>query len=252
MQDQSHLKHLSEARFYLFRYFSLPTIISQSSQKFIWIIKTDPNLFLHNKRIYNDIIDLLKPYPNFFLVGSNTNFLIGHGKGAWRDGVEGRDVLSNRVFSGDVSLLCRAYLNEKDKVVLQTRLDADDGLHSMYIDTVQKLAMTRFYSKDDKPSWLYWCTRRHIEWYTDMQENEGKVEYVIHEKLCVTPGITVGYNIGTRADSVPQYQHDKLYKELVKEGGCGDDIHPKDCILLIDGFMAAIRTRTPTSAGKKS
>merc|ERR1712232_1810 len=47
----------------------------------------------------------------------------------------------------------------------------------------------------------------------------------------------------------PQYEHDKLYKKLIKEGGCGTGVDPKYCILLIDGFMAAIRTRTPTSAG---
>ena len=83
MQDQGHLKHLARARLYLFRYFCLPTMINQTSQNFLWIIKTDPNL---NENVRKEMVELLKPFPHFFLVGTNKNFLIGHDPGAWRGG----------------------------------------------------------------------------------------------------------------------------------------------------------------------
>ena len=88
------------------------------------------------------------------------------------------------------------------------------------------------------------------------------VNPVEHEHLCITPGITVGYNIGV--DQVPQYDHDVLYNEIQAHGGCheDDDFNNEkekeggttnmDCIQLVDDLsFVAVRSRTPTSAGMK-
>ena len=108
-------------------------------------------------------------------------------------GLEGEDVLKSPIFSGDIKILCRAYRVESEKVVLQTRLDADDGLHNEYIEKLQERAVENFGMNEIHsvtPSWLYWCSRRHFQWYSEESVKYGVVEYIVHEKLCVTPGIT--------------------------------------------------------------
>jgi len=95
MQEQGHLKALGRARLYLFQTFCLPSMVQQSTQQFLWIIKTDPQL---DPTLLRELIATVEPYPNIYLVASNKNFMIrdthappgtGH---SWRDGAEIRDL----------------------------------------------------------------------------------------------------------------------------------------------------------------
>jgi hypothetical protein len=78
-QHDKNLTALGEARLELFETFCLPSMVHQTIQpknnsnlyQFIWIIKIDPKLDL---RLKKKMVQLLKPYPNFFLVGSNNNY----------------------------------------------------------------------------------------------------------------------------------------------------------------------------------
>jgi hypothetical protein len=126
--------------------------------RFIWIIKVDPNLDIH---IRTKLQTLLQPYPNFFLVGSNNNFGASYGTGiepgSWRNGMAGEDVLFGNVttnvtheyqklygtpiFTGDVSLLHVAHAQRASKIILETRLDADDGLPTHYLQEIQSSAI---------------------------------------------------------------------------------------------------------------
>jgi hypothetical protein len=261
MQAQPHLETLAQARLELFRTFCLPTMVHQSTQNFVWLIKTDPDLDIQIRR---QMEELLQPYPNFFLIGTNRNFLIANqkegGQGAWRGGIEGRDVLKAPIYTGHVPLLQHAHDSEYSKIVLQTRLDADDGLTDGYLQHVQSTALETF-SSTTPPNWMYWCSRRHMEWFADQTIAEGRVTFVQHSKLCITPGITVGFPVGTSVDRVPLYPHDELYKAIEGKGGCFNDSsttssdhsnqnNNMECIHLVDAFpMVAIRSRTPTSAG---
>ena len=198
-----------------------------------------------------------------------------------------------------------------ERPVLETRLDADDGLHEHFIEYIQHVALKRFQpfgisllgqqqqqqeNKEEEnknnaaapiPQWLYWCSRRHIEWHSDtdaslsetLKEKLGSVELgymnvIQHDKLCVTPGITIGYNTNANSFSkkivdVPQYDHDKLYKNVRNSLACynnnedtssdqneangdgdGEIITKGPCLELVEDFIfCAIRSRTWTSAG---
>ena len=164
-------------------------------QNFLWIIKIDPLL---PYELIRRLQIILKPYPNFFLVGSNTNFGVGSKHGSWRDGEAGNDLLlaanyshrklsdnkfSSRVYNGDMRLLKLAHQYREDRIIIETRLDADDGLHQNYLSTIQHNAMNIFGSdvaqKEERKSynnykprsesikWMYWCATNHIEWFSE-------------------------------------------------------------------------------------
>ncbi len=198
---------------------------------------------------------------------------------------EATDLLESKIYTGDIAKLKAAMALRHERPVLETRLDADDGLTKSYIEYIQDEALKRFRpsDKDVAPKWLYWCSRRHVEWHSDTDgslSNEqeanlgnpevGYMNIIQHDKLCVTPGITVGYNTvvdkNKKDIEVPQYDHDVLYKNLHESMSCYDDtsdiVVRKDdekddevqttfpCLELIEDFLfCAIRSRTWTSAG---
>ena len=266
MQEQGNLTELAMARFALFRTFCLPTIQEQTTQQFIWIIKTDPGL---SEPVLRSMIKELEPYPNFFLVASNVNFRVNENfPGGWRDGAETGDLSRSRVYTGNRTLLenAMALHHRSDPYpILETRLDADDGLHVQFLEAVQAKAMQSFSknSGSSAPKWLYWCSRRHIEWHFAEQPlgsesiwkqitTYGAVAGIQHEKLCITPGFTVGFNIGVAESEVPIYAHDKVVTSVSstpKEHACGLE-RTADCLQFIEDFVfEAIRSRSPTSAG---
>ena len=265
MQNQGKFSMLARARLELFKEFCLPTMVNQTSQKYLWIIKTDPELDLD---VLKDLVDLLRPYPHFFLVASNDNFLIGKDSkpGGWRGGEAAKEILGSNIFCGDISLLRGASRYEPDQIVLETRLDSDDGLNINYLKTVQDAATKVVISNisieeglEDqgqkerrRAHWMYWCARRHIEWHWDGQLDEGQVNSIEHDRYCITAGLTVAFGVGAQVDSILMSQHHKLYSDVAYYGGCGLS-RKKDCLVMIDNLrMAAIRSRTPTSAGMKN
>mmetsp|Transcript_12938 Transcript_12938/g.15799 ORF Transcript_12938/g.15799 Transcript_12938/m.15799 type:complete len:151 (-) Transcript_12938:453-905(-) len=70
MQVRHNFTHLEMARLEIFKSFCFPAMVHQTSQHFLWIIKTDPLL---NSTIQKQMIELLTPYPNYILIGSNKN-----------------------------------------------------------------------------------------------------------------------------------------------------------------------------------
>ena len=118
------------------------------------------------------------------------------------------------------------------------------------------------------PRWLYWCTRRHLEWHSSLNQttddpvvdvSAGVLSPVEHSKLCVTPGITVGYNIGVEAKDVPVYSHNSLLANIGNTRDCygnenGDDFSgAPGCLDLVERLLfCALRSRTWTSAGMRN
>lgn len=260
MQEQANLTTLGEARLHLFRVFCLPTMVQQSSQNFVWIVKTDPNL---PASLLQALWHELSPYPNIYLVGSLNNFRINHHfPGAWRDGAEPLDLSRSRVYTGDRRRLELAMALEGALPVLETRLDADDGLHVNFVHALQEMALRTFETQTHL-RWTYWCARRHMEWHwidlavTDPRKVTDYAFGVLygtrHEDFCITPGITVGFPVGIRESDVPIYAHDKIVitirDELTPDEGCGLE-KPVQCLQFIENFVfCALRSRTPTSAG---
>jgi Putative rhamnosyl transferase len=260
MQEQYNLTVLGEARFHLFKVFCLPTMIQQSSQDFIWIIKTDPRL---EPALLRRLVVELSPYPNAYLVTSLRNFRINSKyPGAWRGGAEPKDLSESHVYTGNRRRLELAMALQADLPVLETRLDADDGLHLAFIETLQEMAIHSFRHHKDL-NWMYWCSRRHMEWHwVDLEIMErskasdfehGALFGTRHDHFCITPGVTVGFPVGVEESSVPIYAHDRIVvtirDELTKEDGCGLET-PSKCLQFVENFVfCAIRSRTPTSAG---
>jgi len=229
----------------------------------LWIIQTDPNL---DHAILEVLQQQLAPYPNFFLVASNNNFRINERfPGAWRGGAETRDLATSAVYTGNQTLLEIAMALSEHLPVLETRLDADDGLHHGFIEVVQEQALRRFsetLATGTRLKWLYWCARRSIEWYWEDEyaASPSSSAQIFHgilkasqPNLCITPGLTVGFPVGTTAEDVPIHAHHLLLVNIqtrtpVAEA-CGLPV-AADCLLFVEDFaFEAVRARTPTSAG---
>jgi hypothetical protein len=235
-------------------------MVQQSLQNFVWIIKTDPRL---DPDLLRQLVAELLPYPNVYLVSSLQNFRINAKyPGAWRGGAEPRDLAESRVHTGDARRLELAMALHSDLPVLETRLDADDGLHLLFIELLQQMA-THAFSRHGELKWMYWCSRRHMEWHWSDLDVMGRKKAADHEygalfgtrhdHFCITPGITVGFPVGVDESTVPTYAHDRIVvtirDELTQEEGCGLPT-PSKCLQFIDNFLfCAIRSRTPTSAG---
>ena len=245
MQDQPHLLHLARARLLLFETVCLPTMIKQSTQQFVWIIQTDPHL---DKDIRHSLSSLLKPYPNYFLVGSNLQI-----QGQTFRTI-GKAFLKSPLYSGNVKLLRQAYWIRDTIPLLQTRLDADDGLEKTFLKMLQDEATKLFHQSG--LDWHYWCVKRHFEWYS----NANALNPVEHSQLCLTPGLTVGLGVVPLTHEPPlELAHDVLFKTIVKQnhvcssssrGAGADKASGHDCIRMVDEIpVVAIRSRTWTSAG---
>ena len=307
MQEQGPLETLGMARLKLFLTFCLPSMIKQSSQNFFWIIKTDPQFTATSA--FKLLIESVQPYQNIYIVTSNNNFLFGSAEreGSWRDGKEPLDLLRSKIYTGNFTKLSIAMALRNERPVLETRLDADDGLYMYFIQYIQAVALKRFQpngmvlgettqeediiikEENTVPRWLYWCSRRHIEWHSDTDPSLSKehkekmgstkigyMNVIQHDKLCVTPGITIGYNVNT--NSAPQYDHDKLYRNVRHSLACYEDtiiiednnnnnnngndgdtavgeekVEKGPCLELVEDFIfCAIRSRTWTSAGMQN
>lgn len=263
MQEQPSLTSLGRARLGLFRVFCLPTMIEQTTNHFLWIIKTDPDL---DAEVMQVLVDLVSPYPNFFLVASNVNFRINEDfPGAWRDGAQARDLALSRTYTGNQTLLEVAMALEAQLPILETRLDADDGLHVEFLEQMQYQATKAF--RQSALKWMYWCTRRHMEWHWidevpssfehDSPLGQKIVEYgalqgVQHSNLCITAGYTVGFPVGVSEPDVPVYPHQDLVsmiRKLPSEKACGLKPSEKCLQFVEEHIFEAVRSRTHTSAG---
>jgi hypothetical protein len=296
MQEQGPLTILGMARFHLFMTFCFPTMVAQSSQHFFWIIKTDPQFT--KTPVFDLMLQAIQSAQNhnIYLVASNNNFLITpQTRGSWKDGAECKDLLQSQIYTGNITNLHMAMALRNELPVVETRLDADDGLHMHYLKYIQIMALKRFQpavyhawqrqrrGEEDAslnetelaqlppaPQWLYWCTRRHLEWHTSMkgkngtQQNNSSVGVLApirHDKLCVTPGMTVGYNVDVDSSTVPFHSHDTLFQAVSKSSDCypttavhhvnktAGEKQPACLDLVEDLLFCALRSRTMTSAG---
>jgi hypothetical protein len=308
---------------------------------FLWIIKVDPNI---NNNILSELQVILQPVKHFTLiVGSNTNYGVGIKSGGWRGGEAGSDILNaynagqvyspssssvvtitktmTRKYDDELSssssyddddyqrmkrMIHRAYNARDQRVVLETRLDADDALNINYFATLHRSAIRRLidrhvsgtnndddYNDDDDDDgddddttnennsspttkttaqWLYWCPATSVQWIpssldTITSKNPGTLQVVQMPQTCITPGLTLGFAMGTREENVPRYTHDKIYYQIailhhINSNNNNNtmtkphDIHDcglypsSKCVTLVDRpKVAAFRSRVMTSAG---
>ena len=267
---------------------------------FLWVIKVDPDL---DQTLLEELHEVLKPVERFTLVvGSNTNYGIGIKPGGWRDGQSGDNILN--AFANDrvyfphdkqyaLDLISRAHEARLDRVVLETRLDADDAINVSYFSVLHYTALKNlmnhqdngFITKDDDEfeqksddavveqnnqryetqtaTWMYWCPHRHIQWnpstsFYDPNNDPGMLSVFESPNVCVTPGLTLGFAVGTNESDVPRYEHTHVYWEIShgnfeavdsKQHDCGLSPSTRCAVFVENPFVSAFRSRAMTSAG---
>jgi hypothetical protein len=220
----------------------------QSSSDFLWIIQIDPNLPDELKACFLEIIDAM---DNLVVVLSNEN------KNDFRlygmdDAPTNADVLGRT--EGERTrrwgLLQRYFAAAQSRMVLESRLDADDALTLEFVAMIQYEARQQMASANDS-DYRVWCMGTHLEWqfYNPWNADAMNGSLVAFPfSHCVTPGITFAYNIHAGAQDVPTHKHHKLHLTIPlcrkkTKGKCLTIWHPDDNLPL------ALRARTPTSAG---
>jgi len=204
---------------------------------FLWIVKVDPAL--EGTAILSRLVDLVRHRREVLLVGSNTNYGIGVKGGGWRGGQAGADVLlaarEGRLYSGDVELVRRAHAARNDRVVLETRLDADDGLNMLYLESLQRDALEDLFSGYEEGGgaielppgaarWLYWCPLNHVAWDPTPPDEDPKTSpdattygtFIPWKspKACVTAGLTVGSSVGVLEGDIPRFPHQSIVERI--------------------------------------
>ncbi|CAJ1928195.1 unnamed protein product [Cylindrotheca closterium] len=273
MQYQPELKMLGMARLKLFETFCLPTMTNQRNQEYLWIIRTDPEL---DQDVKAGLLTLLKNIQNVVVVGSNEIR-----KGSVDMGFRSTDAISDiteeSVFFGNMELVEAYYEAAKTKTLLETNLDADDGLATNFVKRSQEVIMHLFQVNDEKQrrkqrrqqsSWLTLCAGRHAEWQFyvpwDLQDQHGSLKHG-STHVCITAGLTWA----SQYKAAPRYteSHHLIKKETP---ACKDEFEQGDdptsptflahglhedmgCWLQIPTLehteLTAIRARTPTSTG---
>jgi hypothetical protein len=266
MQHQSHLLELGFGRLKLFETFCLPSMLAQTSQNFIWIIRVDPNL---NEEILGRMKQILKR-ENILLVGSNHN-----PEGMGREnpdfdhflGLErNKPESTGMVFSGNVTLVREAFERSADSsnsVLLETRLDADDALHKMFVEIIQNQAkqyLIRNYDVGGETSehiWRMWCIHSNVEWHplnpypvpTGEASTDDTLGFLImysDKSICATPGLTFGYGFGTARSSILEgrrLKHDDILATIAQ---CDNRVEVRCASRLNELSPGALRARTAT------
>jgi len=242
MQGQPDLLALGASRMELFKTFCLPTMVNQTTTNFLWIILVDPHL---HPKLMDGLKELIAPYPHFFIIRKMT-FEINL-----------EDLNLSLVESGDKNLLVRAARELRSKVLVETRLDADDGLANVLVEHMQSTAVEAFqgYSaRADEPAWMVQCVRHHLEWHYDMNSNEttdlnGWLKMVNTPAYCVTPGQTLAQAPGSnRTTFTAVGAHNKIVERYSR---CRDQ-QKTVCFRMTDELNetqpAAVRSRTPASS----
>lgn len=269
MQGQSNLTALAKARLQLFETFCLPTMLNQNVDNFLWFVMTDPQLDPESLR---DLRLLLEPYPNFYLATSHAqtltplNLTTIMSAESHESDTNGHQ---NLLLTGDIELLQKQILDPSRSLLLETRLDADDGLHFSTLSHLQKIAKAL---PVDTEGWQIICSNIHFEWRNDdiiafdlnttKIESSGKLR-VVRESICVTPGFTLVRHREPQSTDFPAWpnlRHNVVVRDwpecrIENASSLGDIVETnngnatRDCWKKMGFFPSALRSRTVTSAG---
>jgi len=238
MQHQGNLTHLGRARLELFKSFCLPTLQHQSTREFLWILSVDPNL---DADLKSELLQLVQDVPNAVVLAQNS----------YPEGFRNATLDSIPLWSGSIELLKNYQRASQRHALLETQLDADDGLHSVYLEGIQQ-NVNQTMGDINSESWRVYCVFDYIEWqfFSLPKSNQGLLT-PFREERCPTPGLTWAYSIkaGPHNRSIDHArQHMSINERTPK---CSRE--PQNCVQVIRATdripFWAIRSRTPTSHG---
>lgn len=248
MQRQPNLVELGLARLELFERFCLTTITEQTNQQFLWIIRTDPDL---HPTLKEGLLKVIDGVPNVALVGSN-EIRKGSINGGFRSQSAISDITPKSLFYGDIDLIRSFHSATKGRTLLETNLDADDGLALTFVEKAQNTTATKFQNVKEQNGWMNLCVGRHLEWqyFSPWDKNTEKGSlHLGSTHVCITPGLSWA----TQTQARPHFTE---AHHLIKKNttacdrssesflGCWEEIHVDT-----EADVMAIRARTPTSTG---
>lgn len=264
MQHQADLVDLAYARLALFETFCFPTMVHQTFRNSVlWIIRTDPGL---PKDIQQRLLQLLKGYPNFFLIHDNDNDIGSEAN------FRHLTYTPEQVVSGNYKLLQQALQQAQTKVTMETILDADDGIHVELLERIYQLGsskLRRYQNNKKQDGWALFCIDRHLEWRAvrnllDAKEeqppetsnpNEKETSSLgllqeVQEDFCVTPGLTYALAPHVEPPLVFNISHFQFHNNMTQ---CQNPTTTA-CYQRLNEFteIAAIRARTTASAGMRN
>ncbi|KAL3940442.1 MAG: hypothetical protein SGBAC_005026 [Bacillariaceae sp.] len=247
MQSQAGLITLGKARLQLFETFCYPSMQQQVIDNYLWFVMIDPNL---EEELLERIQFLLSPHPNYFLIRSNEKLLTPQNLMNEQEVVQ--------VVTGDTKLLYSRMMDLNRSLLIETRLDADDGLHRKTLGLIQYSAMNLPTATD---GWQVICADVHLEWRNDeianlnrTVESSGKIR-LVKEDICVTPGYTLVRHRKPRNNEFPQWpkmghqQMNTLWPECLTNTTKEGEPVTHNCWSRLPKYPAALRSRTITSAG---
>jgi hypothetical protein len=275
MQQQPSLVHLGMARLKLFEKFYLRSLQRQTSGAYISIIGTDPDL---HPTVLNGLVSALnvsgiphvliattadpKSYYDEIVLkgtfnGTSTQVLSGMSMNRVKEFLQGR----RAQHSPPSRLPHQQEQQQGPPKVIETRLDADDGLHKDFVKTIQNDVSRKF--DFDPMTWKIWCIGRHAEWQADLNFTKTNIQldnatladpgsFIIRPKqrFCVTPGMSIAY-LGDQ-ETVDASRGTAGHHKVFKQHKLCPTKNPKsrsNCIHFLPLDVAAVRARTPTSAG---
>jgi hypothetical protein len=239
---------------------------AQSTQNFFWILYTDPHV---DADLQAAVVALLADAPHYYLVLDNAET-------RFSGGADVAQLPDAAFVTGDVAAL-RAALElrthpELPSLFLESRLDADDGLHHDYIAHVQDEARVALQptvedANSNQPAppnqidWMYWCVANTLEWSwvgkCNVSADAGVYGALLPSEdytgtYCATPGLTLALREWQDyRHTLPSVSHSSLVSDLHKEqSSCGGGLAGTQCVTHVHTYdYPALRSRTPTSAG---
>ena len=225
-QAQRSNYELARARYLLFETFCWPTMRYQTSKNFFWLILVDPGL---PSSIINDMRTLINDVPtgNAYMVLTNNSSWSADGVGVenvtsygvglqtiLEEYIDGKlDIVTgNTKFLQQASdrmkqrkpngtdLLDSSIANNKPIMVIETLLDADDGINNNGVEWIQKVAIDRTKERQRQQgqeqrqptlpptlnsTWWFLCGTDHIEWH-------NRDIYMLTNKKYAEVGLTSG------------------------------------------------------------
>ena len=245
-QFQPHLHYLAEARYHLFKSICFPSMLGQTTQNFIWIIATDPEL---EQDIKLKMVSLLGTFSHYIFVPTLASI-------RFSEFIDGR-YKDFPIWSGSIDTWTKDYSRHTVKIF--TRIDADDGMNVHYFADLQSDAKKHLeasgqwakgYCLQDKQATMHWSAENN---------HFGKLTRALEgDRSCITPGITFAFSGNNTYLKFMYDSHTKLFHHIRSEDQtdlCGA-VRRHHCIVTgisddVNYPYFAIRARTITSAGMK-
>mmetsp|Transcript_27363 Transcript_27363/g.75440 ORF Transcript_27363/g.75440 Transcript_27363/m.75440 type:complete len:1063 (+) Transcript_27363:49-3237(+) len=199
MERQAHLHDLAQARLKLFETFTLPSMMQQTTKQFLWIIWTDTSL---NGAELERMIQLVARVPNAVLMTRDSTAATAAGPSSdFRSlvGIPESDV-KRHLLEGNAKLLMDYYRASQSRLLVETRLDADDAVTRTFVESIQShAARTIGQQVDNEKRIQVFCPEHHVEWrYYKPNDEENEDGWLIHfenKQICINSGLSIAYHL---------------------------------------------------------